>query len=543
MTPNLVVRNPDGSTRSIPVSRKPITVGRAETCDIVLPFDHEVSREHARVWLDEQSRILVQDYRSKNGTRVDGGDPFHNAVRAARHSIRIGEYELEIVHPKPWVRHESEGVAFTPDTATDNTQFFPSTRGLDLNQQRLALLMSLTERIGGAFELKQMLEQALDACCEALGFERGLLALKTQRGEPELPITRNVQRDETGAFKISRTLINKALVEGQRAVVNNPAVDLADNLSESLVRFPICSALCVPIMHREQILGVVYGDRTTHGTTYSSEDVDFLAAIARQVGVGIENLRLFQSQLDMERMRHELAQARIIQQRLLPDSPLLAGRIALAGHNEPSAAVGGDYFDYFPLADGQVGFTVADVTGHGLAAALIMANLQAAVRVALTPDAPLPEIVGRLNDLICRNTEASTFITGIFGRICAETGVVEYVNAGHPAPLLIRGQRVAPDLDGFALPLGIEPDERYTLRRIEPDGELRAALFYTDGLIEAQDAQGALLHVEPVVEALAGLRSWAPDQLLRHTLGLVKRHLAGRNNADDLTLLGLQYKS
>ena len=352
--PHLVVRTREGSTRTVEVTRRPIMLGRADSCDIILPHDGEVSREHAQVWLDERGQILVADKGSKNGTRVDAGDPFHNTVRPAQRSIRIGEYELEIVGQQPYVLHESQ-VRFQPEGSsdTDNTHFFPSTRALDLSQQRLTLLMSLTERIGGAFVPKQLIEQALDACCEALGFERGLIALKTVRGEPELPVTRNIQRDETGAFKVSRTLINRALVEGQRAIVNNPAVDLIDNLSESLVRFPICSALCVPILHRERILGVIYGDRVTRASTYTAEDVDFLAAIARQVGVGLENLRLFQAYLDTERLKAELTQARAIQQDLFPAATFQAGRIALAGHNEPSETVGGDYYDYFDLGGGE----------------------------------------------------------------------------------------------------------------------------------------------------------------------------------------------
>lgn len=540
--PTLVVRSREGVYATVELSRHPITLGRADTCDIVLPYDGEVSREHAQVWLDEAGRVQVADKASKNGTRVDEGDPFHNTVRTATHSIKIGEYQIELIGAKPYVLHESQ-VRFQPESPvdTENTRFFPSTRRLDLNHQRLALLMSLTERIGGTFEPKQLLEQALDACCEALGFERGLIALKTARGEPELPVSRNIQRDETGAFKVSRTLINRALVEGERAVVNNPAVDLVNNLSESLVRFPICSALCVPILHRERILGVIYGDRITRASTYTPEDVDFLAAIARQVGVGLENLRLFQAYLDGEKMKLELQQARTIQQGLLPATSLTAGRLVLAGHNEPSEAIGGDYFDYFELGDGKVGLIIADVTGHGLSAALIMANLQAAVRVALTADVPLLDVATRLNRLVTTNTGSNVFITAIVGRVDATTGAMEYVNAGHPAPLLLRGSRVQVEEDGHALPLGIQPDEKYSLQRIKPGDDLDAALFYTDGLTEAADPAGTLLGADPVTAALAAIPQRTTEAMIEAMLALVRQHLGPGKNADDLTLMAVQF--
>jgi sigma-B regulation protein RsbU (phosphoserine phosphatase) len=538
----LVIRSREGLQRTVELSPRPITVGRADTCDVVLPRDAEVSREHAMVWLDEAGRVLVADKGSKNGTRVDTGEPFHNTVRPALRWIRIGEYELEIVGSRSDLPLAGQ-VLFTPDVPSDadNTRYFPSTRSLDLNQQRLSLLMSLTERIGGAFEPKQLLQQALDACCDALGFERGLIALKTARGDPELPVTRNLLRDETGAYKVSRTLINRALVEGQRAVVNNPAVDLASNLSESLVRFPICSALCVPILHREKILGVIYGDRITHATTYTPEDVDFLAAIAQQVGVGLENVRLFQAYLETEKLNLELRQARAIQQDLFPSDALRAGRVILAGHNEPSEAVGGDYYDYFDLGGGRVGLIIADVTGHGLAAALVMAHLKGAVRVALTADVPLPEVAAGLNRTMCEATRANVFITAILGRVDAATGVLEYVNAGHPGPLLLRPGRVQPETDGLCLPLGIEASERYAVQRITPDSKLEGALFYTDGLIEAADSAGQLLSVGPVEKALATLADHRTNAVLGAMLALVRQHVGPGKNADDLTLMALQY--
>lgn len=539
--PTLIVRSREGLIKSVELSRRPITIGRSETCDIVLPHDGEVSREHAHVWMDETGTVLVADRGSKNGTRCDAGPPFHNAVRPAVRSIRVGEYEIEItgVRPAP----PPDEVRFQPDAPreSDHTRFFPSSRGLDLNQQRLNLLMSLTERIGGAFEPKQLLEQALDACCDALGFERGLIALKTARGEPELPVSRNVQRDETGAFKISRTLINRALVEGQRAVVNNPAVDLVGNLSESLVRFPICSALCVPIMHRERILGVIYGDRITRAAQYTPEDVDFLAAIARQVGVGLENLRLFQAYLDGEKIKIALQQARSIQQGLFPAGGLALGRVSLAGHNEPSEAVGGDYFDYFELDDDHIGLIIADVTGHGLPSALLMANLKGSVRIALSAQAPLDEVAARLNRAMVHSTRSNVFVTAVIGRVNVRTGTLEYVNAGHPAPLLLRRGRVDVLAEGHALPFGVEAEERFAVQRVDVSEDVQGVFFYTDGLIEAADASGKLLDLPPVLQTLTSTETRPPAVLLRAALDLVRRHLAGAKNADDLTLMAIQY--
>ena len=543
--PSLVVYNPDGTRRAtIQMTKRPIKIGRADTCDIVLRDDAEVSREHAEITVDEQGRVVVTDKGSKNGTRVDEGVTFRDTRRVASHSLRIGEHLIQVLGAPPPAPADEPVVTFTPDehTSASDTQFFPSSRGLDLSQQRLALLIQLSERIGGVFDRKQLLEQALDACCEALGFERGLIALKTQRGDTELPVTHNVERDETGAYKVSRTLINRALVEGERAIVNNPATDLVGSLSDSLVRFPICSALCVPILYRAEILGVLYGDRITQASTYQPGDVDFLAAIAQQVGNGLANLRLFQEHVRSQRVYAELEQAREIQRRLLPAAPLQIGQITIEGYNQASSAVSGDYFDYFDLEDGRVGFIIADVTGHGLPAALMMANLQSAIRVALSADLGLPELATRVNQLICRNTASHVFITAILGTTDSRSGLVEYVGAGHPCPLLLGGETVDTPENRNSLPLGVNPDEPYEVIRIEPDGRTEAILFYTDGLVEATGCDGLILGLKPIADALAELSDHHPATVIRTAREVVRSHLGSLANMDDMTLLAVRVR-
>lgn len=538
----LRITTPDGRERVIPLSRRPLRLGRSEVCDVVLSDDVEVSREHAEIWVDEEGRVVVADLGSKNGTRVDDGDPFRRASRIAYYSVRIGDHagSLEGVSLRPGPDARSR-VQFAPDFPTHggDTKFFPSSKRLDLNQQRLALLISLTERIGGAFDRKQLLEQALDACCEALQFDRGLIALRTPRGETEHPVTRNVARDETGAFRISSTLINRALVHGERAIVNNPAKDLDGRLTESLVRFPISSALSVPILHRDEILGVIYGDRITQGAPYQPADVDFLAAIAQQVGVGLANLRLFQEYARSQRMFAELDRARAIQRQLLPAEPFELGRVRIEGHNVASSTVSGDYFDYFPIGSDKLGFIIADVTGHGLAAALIMANLQAALHVALRAQTALCDLAAGLNSLLYRNTSPLVFVTGILGMIDVYDGTVEFVSAGHPGPIVINGRTVRVLETENSLPFGVEPDESFHVQRL-PAGDSNAVLFFTDGIPDAANPTGARLGMDPLLRALRRCPESDPPQLIAAALDSVQHHLGGAPVNDDMTLLAVR---
>ncbi len=535
----LTIRSRDGRQFTYELGSTRVRVGRAETCQIVLRNDGEVSREHAELWIGDGARVMVADLNSKNGTRADGGETFRNAVRVVQRRVYIGEHEIEVRGDH---NTEATTVVFAAEEpeGLDGTRFFPSSQRPELNQKRLGLLIGLGERLGGTFERKQLLEQAIDACCEALEFERAIIVLKTARGEAELPVTRNMQRDDTGAYKVSRTLINRALVDGERAIVNNPATDVG-NITESLVRFPICSALCVPITYREEILGVIYGDRITTASTYRPRDVDFLAAIAQQVGVGLANLRMAQEQVRIRALEQELDQARTIQRMLLPPAPLTVGNVTIEGFNEPSSAVGGDYFDFFELGDGRVGIIIADVTGHGLPAALMMANIQAAVRASMTGDVSLTDLASRINRLICRNTGSDVFITAVIGVVNPASGLIEFVNAGHPPPLLIGGEVRSLSEEHNSLPLGVEPGDTYHVTRIERDPHHDAVLLYTDGLTEAASREREWLGVEGVVDALRQLPERNTGAVIRASRAAVKKHLGGAAPVDDMTLLALHF--
>lgn len=539
----LMARSPDGREFEVLLTAKPQTFGRSETCDCVLRNDAEVSRVHVEVWVDAENRVQVIDKGSKNGTRVDDGDVFRSDQRIAWKSLRVGEHEFDVLDGASPPDTAARGPLFRDDPAPrdGDTVYYPSTRAIDLSGQRLSLLIRLAERIGGAFDRKQMLEQALDACCEALGFERGLIVLKTRRGDAETPVTRNMPRDDAGAFKVSRTLINRALVDGERAIVNNPATDVA-SLTESLVRYPICSAMCVPIMNRETILGVIYGDRVTQASTYQSEDVDFLAAIAQHVGVGLANLELFREYVRSQKVYAELDQARAIQRELLPNGAMECGRLRIDGFNQPSSEVSGDYYDYFELDDGRIGFIIADVTGHGLPAALVMANLQSAVRVALSGRENLPGLARRVNQLICQNTSSGVFVTSILGVVDPENGDLEYISAGHPGPVLFSADGARLHQVENSLPLGVDEDEHFTLHHLTPSAGVNAALFYTDGVFEAANVAGELLGMDPIVSALGGVTEIHPAVLIESTRRLVRQHLGDADSGDDMTLLALEFR-
>ena len=531
---------PGRALKIVALDRHPLRVGRGRACEIPLR-DDEVTREHAQVWLDNDGDVRVRDLGSKNGSSVDGGPVFRDAERVVRRVIRVGAHELHIVRsdtssPDEFDTRDAE-LVFGPDvsSATGDLQIFPATSAIELSQARLQQLMQLTAQIsGGVLTRRELLDQALEVCMTEFNFERGMIALRTERGASEPPVLRNVRPDQ-----VCGTFVRRAMYDGERTVVNDAAAEL-EVVTDSIVSNEICSALCVPISFREETLGVIYGDRRTSPTSrYEKAEVDYLAAIAQQVGIGLANLRLFADHVKIVELERERAQARDIQQELLPDGPLEVGGLRFRGFNDASSEVGGDYFDYLPLPDGRAAFVIADVVGHGLPAALLASNLQAAVRVALVADAPLPDIVQRINRLVCRNTSAGNFITAIFG-VVEPDGAVTYVSAGHHGPISI-GVNAAEGLEpDTSLPLGIDEEDTYVLNAAAVSAARPTLLFYTDGVLEARGPEGDLLGLERAVAALSGLADPQGEHAIATACEAVQTHLSGGGNDDDMTLLTVE---
>jgi sigma-B regulation protein RsbU (phosphoserine phosphatase) len=172
----------------------------------------------------------------------------------------------------------------------------------------------------------------------------------------------------------------------------------------------------------------------------------------------------------------------------------------------------------------------------------MMANLQSAIRVALSADISLPELATRVNQLICRNTASHVFITAILGTIDSRSGRIEYVGAGHPCPLLLGADAVETPEDRNSLPLGVNPDEAYEVTRIEAANRTDAILFYTDGLVEATGQDGRILSLQPISDALAKLSDHHPATVIRAAREVVRSHLGSLANMDDMTLLAIRVR-
>lgn len=230
----------------------------------------------------------------------------------------------------------------------------------------------------------------------------------------------------------------------------------------------------------------------------------------------------------------DVQKAREIQQGLLPKHMAQLLGYQVSGAWQPALSVGGDYYDVVPLGDSGLGIAIADVVGKGISAALLMANLQAAVR-AFAGDGRNPaEVCEKINSVMCSNVASGKFITLFYCMLNAARRQLNYSNAGHNPPILLRGDKVFRLEEGGAL-LGVFPEWKYEQRTIELQSGDRILLF-TDGLSEAEDLAGEELGEDRLVEIFRQVRGLPAPEIQTYILNTVRDFCHG-NFRDDATLL------
>jgi sigma-B regulation protein RsbU (phosphoserine phosphatase) len=239
-------------------------------------------------------------------------------------------------------------------------------------------------------------------------------------------------------------------------------------------------------------------------------------------------------------MEEELNVARNIQKKLLPKAFPSIESYEIYGVNHSSKQVGGDYYDIISLDDQRIALAIGDVSGKGVPASLLMANLQAALRVLIKIDLPLNEVVSRLNHLIYENTTTDKFITFFVAILNIKTHELEYVNAGHNNPVLRKRSGELIFLDKGGLILGVLPEYTYELgqAKLQP-GDL--LLAYTDGVNEAVNEKGDEWGEEALYDLVRQHNQNEPIQeLIDRILVAIDKFAGNIPQADDVTMLGLK---
>jgi serine phosphatase RsbU (regulator of sigma subunit) len=246
--------------------------------------------------------------------------------------------------------------------------------------------------------------------------------------------------------------------------------------------------------------------------------------------------------VEQERMRQELEMSRRIQEELLPKHPLQVGPVNVKGLSIPAREVGGDFFNYFPLPNGDVALLVGDVCGKGVAAALLMASLQATleVRLPLVPD--LAQLAAQLDKEIESNTPPEVYLTLFMGILNVKGRELRYVNAGLPTQFALRARGVVDRLESTGRPLGLLSGGEYIERQIElSEGD--GLFLYTDGLVENADRAGGDFGQQRLESLLLAARAGSTGEILARVEQEIREHRKKIEAADDATMLVLRFNS
>jgi len=288
----------------------------------------------------------------------------------------------------------------------------------------------------------------------------------------------------------------------------------------------------------EVIGALLLGEKVTE-TRLTFEETALVSLIGHQVGISLQNAALHEERIAARLLEEEVSTARKIQQQLLPMCPPQPEGWELCASNNPSRHVGGDYHDFLPLPGGGLGIAIADVSGKGVPAALLMSNLQATLRGRVLAGAPTELVVQDVNRHMCSSTGPESFISFFLGELHPERGTLSFTNAGHNAPVLVRGDGRVELLEDGGLLLGVFPEATYERGevRLEPGDML---LLYTDGLTEAGNPAGDLFSEERLVEALRRHRGCSVREMHEGILEEIREFQEGRVPDDDLTLVLLR---
>jgi sigma-B regulation protein RsbU (phosphoserine phosphatase) len=297
--------------------------------------------------------------------------------------------------------------------------------------------------------------------------------------------------------------------------------------------------IVVPLRSESLEGALLLGPRAS-GRALSGEDREFLRSLASQAAAVLDNLRLTREWIEKQKIEKEMALAREIQSGLLPDDEPHIEGWDIAGINIPCLTVGGDYFDYLDRGGGKHWLVIADVSGKGTGAALLMASAQAALHaLAGLGTISLEDLAERLNEIVYDSTEANRYVTAFFSCLDAATGELEFVNAGHCYPILMRrGGNVERLVEGGPAIGMLQNLSAHAGRTRLEKGDL--LVMYTDGLSETRSPEGEEFEEERVLELLQETKGRPSREIVAKLVAGVRVFAAEAGLSDDLTLMVVQ---
>jgi sigma-B regulation protein RsbU (phosphoserine phosphatase) len=407
---------------------------------------------------------------------------------------------------------------------------------------KLRMLLDITKKISNSFDLQEVLNLVMDTLDSLIPYDAaGIFVVKCADkdtvAEGEEPCV--FQAEAVRGYDIEElTHLHLKLGEGligQVAVTGEPiySPDVRENSAYINARTETRSELVAPIISNTETIGV-FDLESDELNAYSEDDLQVLMLLASQVAIIIEKVMLHEQLIEKKRLEGQLEVARQVQLELLPaNDPQLEG-YDISAYNFPTEEVSGDYYDWVRIYDDQIGLVIADVSGKGVPAALLMAFLRASLRAA-THIGYSPHIsMAKVNYLLWESIERNQFVTAFYGILDVTNKTLTYTNAGHNPPILLAKNGDIRFIERGSVPLGMFRDTRYHEYYLttEPGDVL---LLYTDGVTEAQNAKDEEFGRDRLAAAAKAHRQLGARELITAVHKDVIKWTDGRGATDDVT--------
>ena len=530
--PRLVVTDALGK-RIVTIDKPLFTIGRRSETDLRLT-GADISRVHAEISLENGSAV-IRDKQSRFGTFVNG-EKTTERVLAHGDQIRLGQAgDTEIV--------------FVVEADSPSVEKSAISAATELRQ--MAALLEGLRALGSGRVLDEVLALVLDSAIDVTGAERGFIML-ADRGKPldfKLARARGKVTLSGRTFETSRKIPETVFATGQQSIVDDLLDGDLAHLHTGTVALGIRHVLCTPLRlvryveraeqkGADEIIGVLYLDSRERGALRSASAQGALETLSAEAALAIENARLYREALDKAKFEQELKVAAGIQQSLLPAGHRDGQFFSTAGASIACRAVGGDFFDYVDLPNGQFGFIVGDVAGKGSPAALLAAAVLGMFSAEATYHTSSAQLISRLNHGLFRRAIESRFLTTFYAMLAAD-GSLTYTNAGHNAPLVVSRDRIR-RLETGGVVLGLFDTATFEEETIQlAPGDF--ILAFSDGVTEAMNAAGEEFTDDRLLACIEKHRDRSPQAALDAVLAEVRAFCGDATQSDDVTIVLVRY--
>jgi len=538
-----------GVATPFPLTGDEAVIGRHPDCQIQLD-SNMVSRRHARVFRDG-GKLLVEDLGSGNGTFLNGGrvaaaTPLKNGDRVKVGPVLLRFEDENAPGPprtapnQPAIRLDIAGGE--EDSATIMTAA-PNQSGFGLldvrPEAKLKSVIEISRRLAATADLGGLLPTLLDTLFEIFpGADRGVVLLRSPEAGRLVPAAQKHRRGgEEETVRLSRTVLNKVIQEKSGILSADAANDRQFRMSESISNLSIRSVMCVPMIGLDgEVTGVINLDTQNPLAQFKPDDLDLLLAVAGQAALSYESARLLVSYIEKLRQDGEMEIARGVQQALLPEHfPEIPGYEFFATYDS-AEAVGGDYYDAFPLPNGRVCVSFGDVAGKGVPGALIMSRLASCVQNVMRYVPDVGEAFAAINEHMCAKMAEGRFVTYVLAVIDPAKNEVSLCNGGHMSPFIRRAGGSVEEFPeaSIGLPIGVIDGYPYEVVT-RPIAEGDTVVITTDGVDEAMDPDGKLYTRDRARQFIKSGPAGAKELTLA-LLADVRKHARGRPQNDDITI-------